>query len=364
MNNEELIFSRKDQHLIFTVKEKVESTATTMLEDVKFVHQTILDYDFSEVDLSTQFFGHKVNAPLVISGMTGGTPLSGKINSMLAELAEEFHIPIGVGSQRAGLKDPSAADTFRVVKEKAPDVPRIANIGASQVSMGLSVGDAEKLIEMIDADVLAVHLNPLQEVLQPEGEPVFRSFLAGLEKLVSSVSVPVILKQTGEGFARESARKLVGIGIKGIDVGGTGGTSFAVIEGLRARLMGLDVLEEIARDFADWGVPTAASILEVRSVFPDILLIATGGVRNGVEVAKVIRLGADFAGMALPVIRSVYHGGVHGGRRFLDKTLKELRIAVYLVGGKDLKDLKKAPIIVTGKLKDWIIQRELIIRSE
>jgi isopentenyl-diphosphate delta-isomerase len=363
MAKDELIFTRKDQHLILSVKEEVESTASTMLEDVKFIHQTVLEHDFSEVDTSTVFFGHKVSAPLMISGMTGGTALSKKINSMLAELAEAYRIPIGVGSQRVGLKDPSAVDSYRVVRDKAPDAPRIANIGASQVSSGLSISEIEEAIEMIDADALAVHLNPLQEALQPEGEPSFRNFLVNLEKIVQSVSVPVILKQTGEGFSKESAQKLVKVGIRGIDVGGLGGTSFAVIEGLRARLMGLDVLEEIARDFTDWGIPTAASILEVRSVLPGILLIATGGIRTGIDAAKVVRLGADFAGVALPVLRRVYAGGTPAGRRYLEKVLRELKTVIFLVGGRTLEDLRKAPIIITGTLKEWMIQRGLTLRD-
>ncbi|ABL77682.1 type 2 isopentenyl-diphosphate Delta-isomerase [Thermofilum pendens] len=356
----DIIFTRKDQHLVYSLKENVQARGvTTLLECVRFVHQTVLEANFSDVDVSTKFLGYEVAAPIVISGMTGGTPMGGKVNAMLAEVAQRLKVPIGVGSQRAALKDRAAVETFRVVREKAPDVPVIANIGASQVSMGLSAGEVQELLDMVGADALAVHLNPLQEVLQPEGEPSFKNFLGNLREIVKSVKVPVILKQTGEGFSRESALKIADTGVKGVDVGGAGGTSFAVIEGLRARYAGLDLHEEIAFEFAGWGIPTAASVLEVRSALPDILLIATGGIRSGLDAAKVIRLGADFAGLALPVLKEVYYRGVEGGYRFLEKVIRELKIAVFLTGGRTLADLKNAPIVITGELKDWVVQRGL-----
>ena len=351
--------SRKDSHIILSVREEVSAKESAWFEYVRFVHQTVLDSSLKDVSLETTFIGKRVNAPLVISGMTGGTELARKINAALARLARKYNLPIGVGSQRAALEDRTLEHTFSVVREEAPEVPIIANIGMSQLSMGLRREDILYLVDMLQADAIAVHLNPLQEVLQPEGEPEFNSFLQKLNEFVRESPVPVIVKQTGEGFSRESAEKLQGIEIRGIDVGGLGGTSFAVIEGLRARLAGLDDLEEIANVFANWGVPTAASILEVREVFPSIMLIATGGVRTGIDIAKALRLGADFTGIARPVLKELYSGGIERADRFLNTLLKELKIAIFLTGGTTIADLKTTPIILEGKLLEWVRQRKL-----
>jgi len=185
-----------------------------------------------------------------------------------------------------------------------------------------------------------------------------RSFIERLERLAKESPVPVILKQTGEGISREAAEAVRGI-VRGIDVGGAGGTSFAVIEGLRARLRGLEELDLAARTFASWGVPTAASILEVRSALPDIFLIASGGLETGVDIAKAIRLGADFAGIARPVLLRLYHGGEEAAERYLRRVIRELRVAVFLTGGCSVRDLRGAPIIIKGLLKEWITQRKL-----
>ncbi|MEZ0346511.1 MAG: type 2 isopentenyl-diphosphate Delta-isomerase [Infirmifilum sp.] len=353
------ISSRKDSHIILSIKEDVSARESTWFEYVRLVHQTVLDSALSDVSLSTKFFEKEVNAPIVISGMTGGTELAKKINASLARIAGKFNIPMGVGSQRAALEDRSLAHTFSVVREEAPEIPVIANIGMSQVSSGLKREDIFYLVEMIQADAIAVHLNPLQEVLQPEGEPDFRNFTEKLREFINASPVPVILKQTGEGFSRESAVKLLGLNIRGIDVGGLGGTSFAVIEGLRARLAGLFDVEKIADDFSSWGIPTAASILEVREVFPEILLISTGGITTGLDVAKAIRLGADFSGIARPVLKELHEGGIERAEKFLSTLLRELRIAILLTGGVTLKDLRKAPIVIEGRLLEWIRQRNL-----
>ncbi|MGC9107540.1 MAG: type 2 isopentenyl-diphosphate Delta-isomerase [Infirmifilum sp.] len=353
------ISSRKDSHIILSVLEDVSARETTWFEHVKLIHQTILDSSLSDVSLETKFFGVIVDAPIIISGMTGGTELAKKVNSALAQIAHKFNIPIGVGSQRAALEDRSLAHTYTVVRENAPEVPVIANIGMSQITTGLNQEDILYLVEMIDANAIAVHLNPLQESLQPEGEPDFKGFLEKLRYFVREAPVPVIVKQTGEGVSREAASKLKDTGVKGIDVGGLGGTSFAVIEGLRARSAGLAELFEAASTFSNWGIPTAASILEVREVLPDILLIATGGIKTGVDVAKSLRLGADFAGIARLVLKELYNGGVEKAERFISRILRELRTAIFLTGGVTLEDLKNSPIFIDGRLLEWIRQRKL-----
>jgi isopentenyl-diphosphate delta-isomerase, type 2 len=354
------ISTRKDDHIVLSVKEDVSARVSTLLEDVILVHNTIPACSLNEVDVSAMFLGMEVKAPVMISGMTGGSPLAEKVNAALATVAQRLGIPLGVGSQRAALENKNLARTFSVVREVAPDVPVVANIGASQVVRGLSEAQVLELVDMVDADALAVHLNPLQEALQPEGEPLARGFLEKLRDLVKMSPVPVILKQTGEGFSKEAAALVGDTGVKGIDVGGAGGTSFAVIEGLRARMQGLDDLEEMSRTFSTWGVPTAASILEVRSVLPGIFLIASGGLRTGVDVAKVLRLGADFAGFARPVLQALYWGGVDSAERYLRRVISELRVAVFLTGGCSLKDLRSAPVILKGLLREWVVQRGLV----
>ncbi len=351
--------SRKDDHIVLSVKENVSSRISPWFEYVRFVHQSILETSLSDVDISASFLGHVVEAPIVISGMTGGTELAKRINESLARLAQKFKIPIGVGSQRVALEDRSLSHTFSVVRENAPDVPVIANIGQSQVAAGVRKEEILYLVEMIQANAIAVHINPLQEVLQPEGEPDFRDFIRKLGEFVKESPVPVIIKQTGEGLSRESASKLQGIGIEGIDVGGAGGTSFAVIEGMRSRFYGRDLLERVASTFADWGIPTAASILEVREVFPDKLLIASGGVRSGVDVAKALRLGADFAGIARPILKELYEGGLSRAEKYLEQVIKELRITLFLTGSSNLNELRSAPIVIFGDLLHWIKQRGL-----
>lgn len=354
------IVTRKDDHVLLSVKERVTSSATTLLEDVVFVHQTIPECALADIDVEADFLGRKVSAPVMITGMTGGSPFSERINRALAYVAQRLDIPMGVGSQRAALVDKSLARTFSVVREVAPDIPVVANIGASQVSQGLDSSKVIEIVEMVRADALAVHLNPLQEALQPEGEPDMSSFIENLKQLVRESPVPVLLKQTGEGISREAALKVKGL-VKGIDVGGAGGTSFAVIEGLRARLRGLDELEEIARTFSSWGVPTAASILEVRDALPDIFLIASGGLLSGLDVAKALRLGADFTGIARPVLVELYRGGEEAAEKYLRKVVKELKISLFLTGCCSLKDLRQAHIIVKGFLREWIAQRGLKI---
>lgn len=351
--------SRKDEHIIFSVKEDVDSRITTWLEHVMFVHQSVLSGSLSDVTLSSKFFGKEVSAPVVISGMTGGTPLAERVNAQLAQLAQKYGIPLGVGSQRIALEDRSTARTFSIVREYAPDVPIIANIGQSQVAKGIPREDVYYLVEMVQAEAIAVHINPLQEALQPEGEPDFRGFLTNLREFVREAPVPVIVKQTGEGFSRESAALLRGTGIRGVDVGGAGGTSFVVIEGLRARKRGLDELEEVAKTFASWGVPTAASVLEVREALPDVLLIATGGIRSGVDAAKVLRLGADFAGIARPVLKELYAGGLGRAEKYLGRIIRELRMAMFFAGATNVEDLRRAEIVIKGDLLEWVRQRKL-----
>ncbi len=353
---------RKIEHIVIAVKENVEAPSkTTLLDDVELVHMPLTSISLEEVELETSFLGKRVKAPIFVSGMTGGTPLAAEINRAIGEAVEELGLAMGVGSQRAALEDPSLSYTFRVAREAAPTAPIVANIGASQLVSGLSERDVEKLVEMIDADAIALHLNPLQEAVQPEGEADYRGLVDRIRWLVEVSPVPVIVKETGAGFSREAAELLADTGIKAIDVGGAGGTSFSIIESIRAERMGFDDKAVTARVYGDWGVPTAASILEVRNALPGIFVIATGGLRSGLDAAKAIRLGADMAGYALPVIRAAYSGGAGAVKRLLRRFIEELRIALFLTGSRDLASFRSAPIVVYGRLKEWIESRGLKI---
>jgi len=295
----------------------------------------------------------------MIAGMTGGTELAKKLNSMFARAAEELGVAVGVGSQRVALEVPEVRDTFRVVREEAPSVPVVANIGASQVVEGLGPRELEELVDMVEADAVAVHLNPLQEALQLEGQPRYSGFLERLRRLVEISPVPVIVKETGAGVCREVAERLEAAGVAGVDVGGAGGTSFARVEGLRALAEGDELLYGLAQDFAEWGIPTAASILEVRSASRSMLLIATGGVRSGVDVAKALRLGADLCGVAYPVLRAALRSGYEGVLKYLRRVIEGLRRAAFLTGSRDVWELKRAPVVIKGELREWILWRGL-----
>ncbi len=351
---------RKIEHILIAVKENVEfPNKSSFFEYIELIHNPVPELDLEKVDTGTKMFGYDLSAPIIISGMTGGTLLAKKINKCIAEAAEELRVAMGVGSQRAALENSDLRDTFSIVRDTAPDIPIIGNIGASQVVYGLSKDDIEELVDMVKADAIAIHLNPLQESVQPEGEPHYSGLIESIKRVVELCPVPVIVKETGAGFSREATKLLVETGIAGIDVGGAGGTSFAVIEAIRASRMGLEDLEKIAMTFADWGIPTAASILEVRSVAPDIILIATGGIRNGSDIAKAIRIGADYAGVALPVIREAYSGDVEDVKRLITRFIREFRVSMFLVGAKDIGELKEKPVVILGKLREWIEERQL-----
>ena len=353
---------RKDDHILYSLQPNSQfQSKTTWLEHVELVHVATPEVDLEEVVLSTSFLGFELAAPVMIAGMTGGTPLAKKLNLIFARVAEELRIALGVGSQRVALQFPEVRESFSVVREAAPSVPIIANIGASQLVEGLSARAIEELVEMVRADAIAVHLNPLQEALQREGDARYAGFLDRLHELVEASPVPVIVKETGGGVSREVAKKLAETGIKGIDVGGAGGTSFARGEGLRAFVRGDALLYWLSEDFAEWGIPTAASILEVRAAASSLTLIATGGLRSGLDAAKAIRLGADVCGFAYPVLRAAMLNGYEGAHAYMRRVIEGLRRALFLTGSRTIEEFRRAPVVVTGVLREWMAQRGLTI---
>jgi isopentenyl-diphosphate delta-isomerase len=334
---------RKLEHIEICLDEDVQSRVTTMFEDIEFIHNALPEIDMEKIDLTTNFFGLKASAPLVIAAMTGGHPQTFDINERLAVAAEELGLPIGVGSQRAAVEDPSLADTFRIVRERAPSVPVIANIGATHVS---AAADA---VSMIDADILAVHLNPLQEAIQPEGDVNSEGTLESIAEIIDSVDIPVIVKETGAGISSEVAVSLEEIGIDGIDVGGAGGTSWAAVEYFRALKEEDDVKANLGLEFWSWGIPTALSIIMVLNS-TELDVIATGGIRSGLDVAKALSLGAISAGIAHPILRPAVNGSSLDVVVELERILEGLKVAMYLNGCLTVSDFSSKPLILKGRL--------------
>ena len=279
--------------------------------------------------------------------------MSKKINAVLASMVEEAGIGMGLGSQRAALEDPSLGETYTVVREKAPTAFLMANIGCTQLLSEMGVEYARRVVEMVDADALSIHLNPLQEAIQPEGDTRFSGVLKRIGEVVKEVKVPVIVKETGAGIASEDAKRLVEAGVSCIDVAGAGGTSWAAVEHYRAESNKDDVRARLGKTFWDWGIPTAICLIEVEQSV-EIPVVASGGIRTGIDGAKAIALGADLVGMALPFLRSAVEGEV---KKTLNIFLEELKNVMFLVGARSLEELHSAPIVITGKTKEWLNER-------
>ncbi len=348
----DIIKQRKLEGLKIPLSEEVEAkTTSTYLEYVQLIHNALPELDFDDIDTSTTFLNHKFSAPLIIDSMTGGTPEASKINERLAETAEELGLGMGLGSQRAGLKSKELAETYSIAREHAPNAFLIANIGGAQLAKGLSVDEAKQIIDMINANALVVHLNPLQELVQPEGEPKFKGVFDKIVELVKSLKVPVIVKEVGAGISKEVATKLELAGVSAINVAGSGGTSWAGVEKLRAESVGSELKAHLGEMFWDWGIPTAASLIEVRKAVK-LPLVASGGLRNGLEVAKCLNIGADMCAMALPFLKQAAVSK-EAVMEFANVLLNELKSAMYLVGAGNVKTLKASRHILTGPLAEW-----------
>lgn len=346
------IEDRKLEGIHISLKEDVQAkNATTLLEDVILIHNALPELNFDDIDTSTTFLNHKFSAPLLIDAMTGGTKEAAKINSNLAAAAEELGIGMGVGSQRAGLNSKEMAETYAVARKKAPSAFLIANIGGAQLVEGLDVKKIKKLIDMIKANAIAIHLNPLQELIQPEGEPRFKGVLESISKISSDLGIPVIVKEVGSGISREVAVRLEVIGVSAINVAGLGGTSWAAVEYFRAKKRKMNRKADLGELFWDWGIPTAASIIEVKRA-TDLPIIASGGVRTGLDVAKCIVLGTGLAGMAHPLLSAALKSEKEVAN-LLKKVVQELRSTMFITGVGTIKDLSRARYVITGRLSEW-----------
>ncbi len=350
----EEIEKRKADHIRICLNESAQAKkVTTGFEDVQFVHRALPEVDKRKIDLSTTVLSHKFSAPLIVGAMTGGTAEAARINAAIAEAVEHLHLGMGVGSQRAAIEDPKLEKTFALARKKAPNAFLIANIGGVQLVHGYGVKEVKKAVEMIDADAVAVHLNALHEAVQPEGQTDFKGVLAKIEEIAGALDTPVIVKETGGGIAAEDARKLEAAGVKAIDVGGAGGTSFAAVEYYRSEVTSTEHF--LGGAFWDWGIPTAVSLIETAQSVK-IPVIASGGVRSGVDVAKAVALNACLASFSLPVLQTAVEGSKET-ENLLSLFTEELRNVMFLVGAENVPQLAKTPVVVAGRTAKWLKTR-------
>lgn len=333
------ISSRKSSHIRINLEEDVSSGLTTGLERYRFTHQALPELNLDDVDLSLRVFGKDLNAPLLISSMTGGTPEAAVINRTLASAAQQTRIAMGLGSQRAAIEDPELAETFQV-RRYAPDVLLFANLGAIQLNYGYGIDQCRRAVEMAEADALILHLNALQEAVQPEGDTRFRGLLERIEAVCSALPVPVIAKEVGWGFSEQAARQLAEAGVAGIDIAGAGGTSWSQVEMHRAEN---ESQRRLAAAFIDWGIPTADSILQVRRAAPGIIVFASGGIRTGIDIAKGIALGATLGGMAGPFLKAAVQS-LEVTIQTIQEVRREIQVCMFAAGAGNLDQLHRTPL--------------------
>lgn len=327
---------RKDEHLRICLEEDAQfRQQTNGLERYRFTHCCLPELDFKDIDLTTTFLGKSVGAPLLISSMTGGTERAKNINYRLAEVAQACQLAMGVGSQRVAVEKPEVADTF-AVRSLAPDIPLFANLGAVQLNYSYGLAECLRVVEILEADALILHLNPLQECIQPQGNRNFQGLLQKIHALCEKLPVPVIVKEVGNGISGIMAQQLVAAGVSAIDVAGAGGTSWAKVESERADN---PIQQQIGQTFADWGLPTAECLVQVRATCPAIPLIASGGLRDGLEVAKTIALGADLAGLAFPFLQAA-DTSLEALQQLVQQLQAELATALFCTGNRNLSELR------------------------
>ena len=339
--SDDLILGRKDQHLDVVLSGGGRHALASGFDDWRFVHEALPDLDHAKIDLGADFLGRRLQAPLLISAMTGGPARAEAINARLAEAAQHMGIALAVGSQRAAIEGGATGGLDRSLRDRAPDTPILANIGAAQLTRGFGVEQARRALDMIGADALVVHLNPLQEACQPEGDRDWWGVGAALQALIRDLDAPVIVKETGAGISAVTAQRLIAMGVAGIDVAGAGGANWGLIEGERAT----DVADKAhAAAFAAWGIPSARAIAEARNALPEALIIGSGGVRDGVDVAKAVRLGADVVGMASGVIQAGTESTEAVVAHF-QTVIRQLRTVCFCTNAASAAALKRVPLL-------------------
>ena len=329
------IDQRKADHIKINLEEDVRSALTTGLENYHFVHEALPELDLERVDTSLSLFGKRLAAPILISSMTGGTADAETINLRLAEAAQEMKIAMGVGSQRAAIENLDQAKTFQV-RRAAPDILLFANLGAIQLNYGYGVDQCRLAVDMIEANALILHLNPLQEAVQDAGDTNFSDLAAKLEGICRKVEVPVIAKEVGWGISERSAKLLADCGVSAIDVAGAGGTSWSQVEMHRAPD---EFTRQLAATFVGWGIPTAASILNVKRAVPHMTIFASGGLKDGLDIAKCISLGASLGGMAGSFLKAAAVS-TESVAQMMKLTKRQLEVTMFAAGADNLEGLQ------------------------
>jgi isopentenyl-diphosphate Delta-isomerase len=335
------ISQRKADHIRINLEEDVQfPRLTTGLERYRFIHQALPELNLDEIDTTQTLMGRQLDIPLLISSMTGGTEEARQINMTLAAAAQQYRMAMGLGSQRAALENPALAPTFQV-RSVAPDILLFANLGAVQLNYGYGIDQCQRAVDMVEADALILHFNVLQEAVQPEGDTRWAGLLNRVEHVCRALPVPVIAKEVGWGFSEQTAKQLAAVGVSAIDVAGSGGTSWSEVEYHRAPTA---FHAQVARSFADWGIPTAESLLMVRRAAPDLTIFASGGLRDGIDVAKCIALGASLGGLAGPFLRSAAQSP-----EALDEAVRiliaQIRIAMLCTSARTLEALRSTPLL-------------------
>jgi isopentenyl-diphosphate delta-isomerase len=334
------IDQRKSDHIKINLEKDVRSALTTGLESYHFVHEALPELELDRIDTSLSLFGKRLGSPILISSMTGGTEEAGEINQRLAEAAQEMQVAMGVGSQRAALENPKETPTFSIARKAAPDILLFANLGAVQLNYGYGIDQCRRAIDMIQADALILHLNPLQEAVQDAGDTNFAELSKKIEEICKKLEVPVIAKEVGWGISERAAKLLADCGVSAIDVAGAGGTSWSQVEMHRAPD---EFTRQLAATFVGWGIPTSESILHVKKAVPDMTVFASGGIQDGLDIAKCIALGATLGGMAGHFLKAA----AVSTEKVIDMmklTQRQIEVTMFATGAEGLEGLK------TGKL--------------
>lgn len=325
------ITKRKDDHIKINLEQDVRSALTTGLEKFHFIHEALPELNLEEVDTRLKIFNKQLQAPILVSSMTGGTPDAGVINFRLAEAAQICGLAMGVGSQRAGLEHPDQMESFQV-RKVAPDILLFANLGAVQLNYGYGIDECQRAVEMIAADALYLHLNPLQEAVQAGGDTNWKGLARKIEKICRKLTVPVIAKEVGWGISEKTARQLVECGVAAIDVAGAGGTSWSQVEMYRAPD---EFLRRLAATFVGWGIPTAESILNVRRAAPETPIFASGGLKDGLDIAKCIALGATLGGMAGQFLKAATVS-TENAVSVMKLTQRQIQVSMFAAGAGNI----------------------------
>ena len=339
--SEDITSKRKKEHLNLSINADVSfKTKSNGLDHYEFIHNAATEIELDKISFKTKFFKKKINYPFIISCMTGGTGEAENINAQLAIAAEELQIPIGVGSQRQALENKNYRNTYQIIRKNAKSTPVLGNLGAAELVKLKSFDPIKMLIDLIEADAFVIHLNPLQELLQPEGNPDFIGLTKSLKKLVKELNIPVVVKEIGMGISYEVAKKMLDAGVKGIDVAGAGGTSWAAIEMLRNKSITNDY-------FWNWGLPTSYCLREVSRLKKKykFILIGSGGINSGIEAAKAFALGSDYVASARMILKELNSAGVDGVKKLIIDWFEEIRKIMFLTDSESIKEFQKAKIL-------------------